>query len=384
MTERLYEKDSYCREFEATVVSCEKNGDLYDVVLDRTAFFPEGGGQYADKGTVDGIAVEDVQIHNGIVVHKMPCALECGRKVTGRIDWEIRFCRMQRHSGEHILSGVVHSLFGYNNVGFHMSEREMTVDFDGVFSPGDIENVEKAVNSVVWKNLKITISYPTDDEEKTVSYRSKLENIENLRLVTIEDTDCCACCAPHVSRTGEIGIVKVIDSTPNKGGTRLTVLAGATALHDYSELNRANKQMMKTLSVPREDVSAAAERQVELVSSLRYENQELAKRLAWSELSVIKINSSAISFAENLSYEELRHCSNMLMEQGCEVCLLFSTNDRENYIYVVSGVRDIRAIVKSLNDTFDGKGGGKPNYAQGKIVSGSTETIRTFAEEILK
>ena len=385
MTERLYEKDAYCREFDAVVISCEEKNGAFWVALDRTAFFPEGGGQYADCGKIDKTDVLDVQICDGVIVHKVAGEIQRGATVKCTLDWELRFSRMQRHSGEHILSGLVHSLFGYNNVGFHMSEPEMTVDFDGVLSQADIEKVEKLVNLTVWKNLAITISYPSDDEAKEIEYRSKLDNIENLRLVTIEGTDCCACCAPHVLRTGEIGLVKIIDATPNKGGTRLTVLAGYEALNDYSALNRANKHMMKILSVPRNDVSVAAERQTELISSLRYENQELLKRVAWSELSPIRINNCAVAFSEKLSYEELRHCANMLSAEGAELCMLFSTDDNENYIYVISSAeRDTKPIVKALNESFSGKGGGKPNYAQGKIVSDSKEKIIAFAEETLK
>ncbi len=384
MTEKLYEKDSYCYEFEATVISCAENGGAYDVVLDRTAFFPEGGGQAPDKGTIDGEEVIDVQISDGVVIHKIATAFSCGEKVTGWIDWPLRFCRMQRHSGEHILSGIVHSLFGYNNVGFHMSESEMTVDFDGALTQSDIERTEKEVNFTLWKNLAITAFYPTDEEAQRISYRSKLENIENLRLVMVEGIDCCACCAPHVAKTGEIGLVKIIDATPNKGGTRLTVLAGYEALRDYSMLNYSNKQMMKTLSVSREAVSDAAKRQVELADSLRRENKELLCRLAWSELSPVRVNNSAYAFSENLSYDELRHCANMLSGEGADIALLFSKSDGESYIYVVSSHRyDIRPIVKKLNDAFEGKGGGKQNYAQGKVLSDSIEKLKTFAEALL-
>ncbi len=384
MTELLYLKNAYCDEFEATVISCEKSGEGYDVVLDATAFFPEGGGQASDEGTIDGIPVLDVQMRDGVVVHKVNSPLEVGEKVSGRLNFALRFSRMQRHSGEHILSGIVHSLYGYNNVGFHMSDVEMTVDFDGVLTASDLKRVEKEVNFTLWKNLDITVSFPTAEEEKAFFYRSKLENIKNLRLVTIEGVDCCACCAPHVAKTGEIGLVKIIDATPNKGGTRLTVLAGEVALSDYARLNSASKAMMKTLSVSREDVADAAKRQVDLVSALRFENRELSKRLAWSELAPREVDSSAYAFSKNLSYDELCHCANMLSAEGKEVSLLFSSDDDKNYIYVISSASiDVRPMVKSLNGAFDGRGGGKPNYAQGKIVSDSVEEIEKFVKEIL-
>ena len=384
MTERLYENDAYCREFTATVLSCKFENGFYNVVLDKTAFFPEGGGQAPDGGTINGFPVLDVQISDGIIIHKINEKINTGDMVCGKLDWETRFCRMQNHSGEHILSGTVHSLFGYKNVGFHMSKSEMTVDFDGVLTAEDIANVEKITNSVVYRNLPIDISYPTPEKAATIQYRSKLDITENLRLVSIGDVDCCACCAPHVARTGEVGVVKVVDFTPNKGGTRLTVKAGAAALTDYSILNRQNKSLMKTLSVSRELVADVAEKQLELVNALRYENAELRKKLAWSELSPIQCGPCTVAFSKNLTYDELRHCANKLAENGERMCLLFSTDDEKNYIYVISSCdADIRPAVKLLNDAFAGKGGGRPNYAQGKIIADSEDKIKELVSDLI-
>ncbi len=381
MTERLYEKDAYCREFTATVLSCEFENGFYNVVLDKTAFFPEGGGQAPDGGTLNGFPVSDVQISDGKIVHKTNKQINVGETVCGKIDWQTRFRRMQNHSGEHILSGIVHSLFGYNNVGFHMSKNEMTVDFDGVLTGDNIAKVEEITNLVVYRNLPVDISYPTAEEAKVIQYRSKLEITENLRLVTIGDVDCCACCAPHVSKTGEVGVVKVVDFTLNKGGTRLTVKAGFDAFADYSILNRQSKSLMKTLSVSRELVSDAAEKQLELINALRYENGELRKKLAWRELSPIRYATCTVAFTKKLTYDELRHCANKLSEKGERVCLLFSTDDEKNYIYIISSKdTDIRPAVKALNDAFDGKGGGKPNYAQGKIIADGEEKIKEFVQ----
>lgn len=381
-TERIYDTDSYCREFEATVISCQKNADLYDVILDKTAFFPEGGGQAPDKGLIGGAEVIDVQMKDEIIIHKTASELKCGETVKGEIDWELRFNRMQRHTGEHILSGVINSLFGYSNVGFHMSEVETTADFDGVLSQSDIEKIENETNRIIWENHKIRAFYPTNEEAENINYRSKLDNIKNLRLVTIEGVDCCACCAPHVGYTGEVGIVKIIDSVPNKGGTRLTLLAGYSALKDYTKLNFLNKQIMKLLSASRETVAEAVERQTDVVKALRYENENLSNRLAWSELSPTEINGCVYAFSENLSYEALRYCSNILAQSGKKLSMLFSANDGDNYIYAVgSREHDTRPIVKELNEAFEGKGGGKPNYAQGKIVSHSIEAIKAFVEE---
>ena len=198
------------------MLSCEKKEEIYEIILDKTAFFPEGGGQGADKGTLNGVEVLDVQNRGEEIVHTVTQEIPAGTEVTGKLDWDLRFVRMQSHSAEHVVSGTVHAMFGYENVGFHMSERSMAVDFSGPLTAENILEVELAVNQAVWENRSITASFPTREEAQAISYRSKLEITEGLRLVTIDGVDCCACCAPHVGSTGEIGLIKIMDFYPNK------------------------------------------------------------------------------------------------------------------------------------------------------------------------
>ncbi len=385
MTERIYEKDSYCREFKAKVVSCESKDGGYGVVLDRTAFFAQGGGQAADEGEINGVRVLDVQIEGEEIVHKTESALEVGSEVTGRLDWELRFPRMQSHSGEHIVSGVVHSLFGYDNVGFHMSEAVMTVDFSGVLSGEDIERVEEYSNRAIYANEVITASYPTKEEAAALEYRSKKEILEGLRLITIENVDCCACCAPHPVRTGEIGVIKIIDAYPYKQGTRIEMLAGINALRDYAGLNKSNKYLMGVLSAPRERVKEAVDRQLEAVGELRSENQRISKELALCKVVPVAVGDGVYAVTEGLLQEDLRYCSNTFLEKGINTCVLLSKGEGENYIYVVSSKeRDVREIVAVLNKSFNGKGGGKADYAQGKLTAASEEYLIKTIEEILK
>ncbi len=385
MTERIYEKDSYCREFKAKVVSCESKDGGYGVVLDRTAFFAEGGGQAADEGEINGVRVLDVQIEGEEIVHKTESALEVGSEVTGRLDWELRFSRMQSHSGEHIVSGVVHSLFGYDNVGFHMSETVMTVDFSGVLSGEDIERVEEYSNRAIYANEVITASYPSKEEASALEYRSKKEITEGLRLITIENVDCCACCAPHPARTGEIGLIKIIDAYPYKQGTRIEMLAGINALKDYVGLNKSNKYLMGVLSAPREKVKEAVDRQLEAAGELRSENQRISKELALCKVVPVAVGDGIYAVSEGVLQEDLRYCSNTFLEKGINTCVLLSKIEGENYIYVVSSkTRDTREIVAVLNKSFNGKGGGKPDYAQGKLTAASEEYLIKTVEEILK
>lgn len=378
--QRIYETDSYCREFTAKVLSCEKTDKGFCVVLDKTAFFPVGGGQAADGGTIDGANVLDVQLKDGVVIHTVDREIVVGNSVSCVLDWELRFSRMQSHSGEHIVSGIVHNLFGYENVGFHMSEAQMTVDFDGPLTADDIAKVELLANRAVYENMEIAVSFPEKAVLDTLSFRSKLELSENVRIVTIGDIDNCACCAPHVARTGEIGIIKIVNFYPYKQGTRIEMLAGINALFDYCELNAANRKLMGVLSAARNEVSDAVIRQNDQLNAMRIEKAQMSKKLALLEFNPIKVGNNAYSITENLSYDELRYCANSLQDDGTQTCVLLSKAD-EGYIYVVaSKVRDVREIVKELNEKFQGKGGGKPDYAQGKITD---EIDKKVLEEIL-
>ena len=368
MTEKIYLNDSYCKEFTATVLSCEKTEKGYEIILDKTAFFPEGGGQSADKGTIDGIKVLDVQEKDGAVIHTLDAEILVGKEVECRLDWATRFSRMQSHSGEHILSGVAHSLFDCTNVGFHMSDSLMTVDLDKALSADDLAKIELLSNQAIYKNEEIKAIYPTKEELEALDFRSKIELSSDARIVVIGDTDVCACCAPHVARTGEIGIIKIVNAYSYKQGTRIEMLAGINALSDYVALNSANKELMGLLSASRFSVNEAVAKQNEQLIALKTQNAQMSKRLALLELKPVNVGDSAYAICENLTYDELRHCANSLQEQGTKTCVLLSKAE-EGYIYVVSSKdQDVREIVKELNAKFQGKGGGKPDYAQGKIA----------------
>ena len=383
MTERLFEKDAYCRSFTANVVSCEEKDGSFLVVLDKTAFFPEGGGQAPDKGTINGENVLDVQEKDGVVYHKTEKAFNIGESVKCELDWELRFSRMQSHAGEHIVSGVVHSLFGYDNVGFHMSEKTMTVDFSGPLTAEDIAKVELESNKAIYKNVPITASYPTKDELAETDYRSKIDSRDGIRLITIEGIDCCACCAPHPAFTGEIGVIKIIDSCPHKKGTRIEMVAGINAFYDYSALHTSVKQVMNLLSAKRDSIAASVEKLQETANNLKSENGKMSRKLALASLSPVTVNGCAYAINENMSYDDLRECSNNLIENGMRKCILLSESDENSYIYVVSSAEnDVRNLVSELNSTFSGKGGGKDNYAQGKLSASSEDELKNFIEKL--
>lgn len=379
-TIKLYENDSYIKNFTATVIDCEEKDGAFLVVLDKTAFFPEGGGQGADKGVIGGIEVLDVQIKDDIIYHKVEKSLEIGSTVDCNIDWDTRFSRMQNHTGEHIVSGVIHRTFGYNNVGFHMNDTLVTFDVDGPLNDEQIRQVELKANQAIYANNSIKAIYPTPEELPDYDYRSKLDITEGVRLIEIEDTDLCACCAPHVARTGEVGIIKIVSYIPYKKGTRIEMLCGALALNDYINVHNANKQIMNMLSAKRFETPVAVERIQTELSSVRAENKKLSGELAMLKMEKHIKDNKVCVFIDGASYDELRNCSNVLIEEH-EFCYLFSNTDENNYIYVVSSKENsVRDLVQNLNKTFNGKGGGRDTYAQGKIVA-TKEEILSFIEK---
>lgn len=384
MTEKLYNKDQYIKKFTAEVVSCEKCDKGFLVVLDKTAFFPEEGGQPCDTGFLNQAEVLDVQERDGVIYHTVSSPFETGESVEGELEFEGRFLRMQSHAAEHLLSGIVNSLYGYNNVGFHMADNLlMTVDFDGVLTEEQLEKVELLANRAIYKNVPITVSYPTPEEFSTLDCRSKIEAREGIRVVTIEGFDTCACCAPHPATTGEIGVLKVLSHIGYKGGVRLEMVAGERAFSDYAYLNSTNKRLMAHLSAKRLETETAVLKLSESLSALRGEVARLSGRLALSELSPVFTNGSAWALLKGASYDAMRLCSNRLTDNGALTSVILSETD-EGFLYTVSSPEgDTRELVKALNSTFDGRGGGKPVFAQGKVMKGDEDAFRHFFEENL-
>ncbi len=383
MTQKLFENDSYIKEFTATVISCEERDGKYLVVLDKTAFFPEGGGQDPDKGELNGIPVLDVQEKGDEVVHTLEKTLAAGETVKGVVDWPLRFSRMQNHAAEHILSGVIHKMFGYNNVGFHMNDSLITFDVDGPLTPENIEAVEKEANRAVYENAAITVSYPTAEEFEKIDCRSKIELTDGVRLITVDGFDCCACCAPHPAGAGEIGIIKILNFYPNKGGTRIEMLAGSLALADYNYLHSAVKTIMKQLSAKREEVAEAVAKLGDDLAAARSEIKSLTERLAEASLKTEKTDKALIGFTENADFNALRNIANPRLGEAEFVALFSKTEEGYNYL-IASEKGDTRGIVTALNGNFSGKGGGRPNCAQGKLSAKSDTEIAEFIKKTLR
>ena len=377
MTEKLFYVDSHMITFSAVVEACENKGDYFEAVLDRTAFFPEGGGQYADTGVIDGVKVLDVHERDGIIYHKVEEALEVGKTVEGSIDWEERFSKMQNHSGEHIVSGLVNSTFGYDNVGFHMGKDVITMDFNGVLTKDDLKMIEKKANEAVVKNFDIEVLYPTEEELANLTYRSKIEIEGQVRIVRFPGYDVCACCAPHAKKTGEIGLIKLIGLQNYKGGVRVSMLCGFRALEDYNEKAESVKNISVMLSAKENEVAKEVAKLKEELMTQKNKMFELQKVLLQYKANEIEANQELVTvFDSELDGNGPRELMNLILEKNIEVVAVFAGDDTNGYRYVMgSRTMDVRPLSKELNGMFQGRGGGKPEMVQGSLC-GEAEKIR--------
>lgn len=375
------------KEFEARVLSCEacEEGGGFWTVLDQTCFFPEGGGQYADTGYLGETKVVDARERDGIVYHRTEAPLEPGEPVRGRIDWEERFEKMQQHTGEHIVSGLVHSRFGYNNVGFHLGSDYCTMDFDGPISPEELREIEWEANRAVALDLEVIVQYPSKEELGHMEYRSKIEIEGQVRIVSVPGYDVCACCAPHVDRTGEIGLIKLVNRMNYKGGERITMLCGFRALRDYDSKLTAAREIGALLCEKEDQIAGAVRRQKEELEKQKYENGRLMHQLLVFRAKEIPVEGSMTAvFTDDIRGDAPRELMNLLLERGAFICGVFAAAGDGGWRYVIgSRQADVRPLGKALNSRFEGRGGGKPGMVQGTLT-GSEADIRAAAEGFIK
>ncbi|MGM9521413.1 MAG: alanyl-tRNA editing protein [Oscillospiraceae bacterium] len=382
MTEKLFYKDSHMRSFDAAVISCCMVGDTYETELDRTAFFPEGGGQSADTGVLGGVKVLYTFNDGERIVHRTEGPLEPGARVTGDIDWSKRFKNMQKHTAEHILSGLVHGRFGYNNVGFHMGDDGVILDFDGYISPEELSEIEWEANKIVMENHPVRAYFPDEGELKNIKYRSKLELTKDVRIVEIAGCDVCACCAPHVSNTGEIGSIKIFESLRRKGGVRLRMLSGMDAYEDYCRKASSAAKISALLSAPQNGITEAVKHTIEQRDELSYALGGLKRELiALRTDRILPCEGNMVFFEPSFSPEELRLLVNSALPKCGGICAGFSGSDGVGYKYVMaSSSCDLRAMSREINSAIAGRGGGKPEMISGSAAA-DEETIRKFFGE---
>lgn len=371
MTEKLYDKNSNLSEFTATVISCEDRV----AVLDKTAFFPEGGGQLADTGFIDGIKVLDVQIKDGVIYHYLEDNLPIAKKVECKLDWQKRFSKMQNHSGEHIISGIVHALYGYENVGFHLSDTEMTMDFDGPLTREDLLKIEKLANEAVYKNAKFSCYYPENLEN--LEYRSKLDLKEDVRIVEIEGYDRCACCAPHVNTACEIGIIKILDFCKNKGGVRLFVKCGNRALDDYNLKYQNGLKISSLLCAPQDEIAEATQKQIEQTGELRFEIVNLKRRLMAEKLNNLNLeNTISAEFEDGFDIKDLGIYADMIHKKAGGIRAVFS-GEEKNYSFAICGdEQELDTFFANFKANLKVRGGGRNGMVQGTVLETKAEILK--------
>lgn len=382
MTERLYYTDSHLREFTAEVISCEPDGQKFRAVLSRTAFFPEGGGQKGDTGMLDGVPVLDTKEKDGVLFHVTASSLEPGTTVTGVLDWEKRFSRMQSHSGEHIVSGLAHKLYGCDNVGFHMSEPGVTLDFDRELTKEDIRNLEEKANRVIWDDREVRTFYPSAEMMETLVWRQKKPLSGDIRLVEIPGADLCACCAPHVYRTGEIGSIRIIDFMRHRGGMRLTMMAGRDAFRYTLRQGQDAAGLSRLLSAPKDALLPAAGKLAGELEKEKLRASGLERELCALVLEALPVTEGNLSLF--VPADRSAAACQLLAEGGAEkcggFCAVFSGSDAAGWNYtIISRHIDLKAEGKSIQAAISGRGGGSREMLRGRSTA-TEEKIRRALE----
>lgn len=371
MTVKLYDLDSHLSEFSATVLSCENAV----AVLDKTAFFPEGGGQTSDTGEIDGVKVQDVQIKDGVIYHYLENDIEVGKTVNCKIDWDERFRKMQNHSGEHIISGLVHSLYGYDNVGFHLSKTEMTMDFSGMLSRDDLNKIELLANKAVWENVKFNCYYPESLDR--LEYRSKLDLSEDVRIVEIEGYDRCACCAPHVNTSAEIGVIKILNFEKCKGGVRLWVKCGTDALADYNLKYQNALKISSLLCAEQNNIAEAVEKQLEIEGNLKYKITDLKRRLIEEKVKSFKgENGISAEFESDMDIKELQHYADTLYKKAGGIRAVFSGKENEYFFAIVGEEAPLMDLFLKMKQSLNIRGGGRGSMVQGTVFAKRDEILK--------
>lgn len=384
--EKLYYDTPYLKIFEAEVENCDENKNgHFDVILNRTAFYPEGGGQPSDTGTINDVNVIWVHEKNGVVIHETEEYIAKGTRVTGKINWEKRFSNMQQHSGEHILSGLIHKHFGYDNVGFHMGSEEVTVDFNGTLTPKQVTEIEEEANELVYRNFPVSAVFHSQEEIKNLEYRSKKELTGMIRIVTIPEGDICACCGTHVGQTGEIGIIKVTGMVKYKSGVRISMLCGNRALEDYRKKQDIISTLSNMLSAKTDTIIGMAEKQREENAAKDMKIAQLCKKFITLKTQGMADSSAPlIMFEEEMLPLHLRQYCTMLFENGKGSIVLVCSGENEEYQYVLgSSESDMKEMSKKLNAVLNGRGGGNRQMAQGTFYA-SKEKIEEEFEKICR
>ena len=378
-TRKLYYEDSHMTAFEGEVLSCEARSGGFAVILSATAFYPEGGGQAADTGFLSTVRVLSTREEGEAVVHLCDGPLEVGAVVTGTIDWAPRFLRMQQHSGEHIVSGIINRRYGYHNTGFHMGNESITIDFDGIIPAEDLPSIEAEANSAVWSNIPVKCWYPSEEELPNVFYRTKKALPWPVRIVQIPGYDSCACCGVHVARTGEVGLVKLFSMTGLRGGSRIEMACGGRALELLNRVYRQNTQVSQAFSAKIFETGSAAQRMNEALAAEKFKATALQRKLFAITVESYVNCGDVLHFEDGLEPALVRELADGIAAVCGGRVAVFSGSDESGYSYCLATREgDLRAFGKEMNTALNGRGGGKPNFLQGSVKASKAEIEKFF------
>lgn len=377
-TKKLYYVNSHLFQFSGRVLYCQPCDRGFEVILDQTAFYPEGGGQAADTGTLGAVRVLDVRERGGAIVHLCDGPVTVGQTLEGTIDYNLRFDRMQQHSGEHIVSGLINRRWGFHNTGFHMGTESTTIDFDGVIPAEALPELERLANEAVWQDLEVRCSVPAPEVLPTIPYRSKRALPWPVRIVEIPGYDICACCGTHVARTGEIGIIKLLSVIPFRGGVRMEMACGNRALGILNRAYDQNRQVSQAFSAQWQETGEAARKMNDLLSQYKFRITALERQIFAATAAGYTGAGDVVHFEDGLDNVAVRELADAIAQVCGGTAAVFSGSDDAGYAFcLVSRTDDLRQLGKDLTRSLKGRGGGKPDCQQGRLQS-TREAIAAF------
>ena len=405
-TKKLYDEDAYCREFRARVLSCKRLPDgSRNLILDQSAFFPEAGGQSCDTGWVwqegaSPLRVSQVRLQDGILIHTVVeqadpghegevapghegQVFQAGAEIFAKLDFEARYDKMQQHTGEHIFSGLVNHRYGYHNVGFHLGDDEVTMDFDGRLEEEEIRELEEVANRIIRQNLPVTAFFPSAEEQKQLTWRSKKEiDSESLRLVTIPGVDVCACCAPHVKRTGEVNLLKVESFQNYKKGTRIFLCCGERAYHLFQKEHRMVRALAQECTTSYENLpDRFHQMQQEILQWKLRASGQMEELLSYRIQELPERGESLVLFLKEGEEEGslLRKAANQLMQRGAVLCAVFSRKAEGGFSFVIGSPQNrANECLQKMKEAFAVRGGGSPEMVQGSVQDTTEQELEAF------
>ena len=384
-TKKLYYEDCHRKRFTAQVLECRQAGENWEILLDRTAFYPEGGGQACDLGTLGGVRVLAVREEEEQVLHLCDGPLPVDREAEGSIDWERRFDLMQQHTGEHIVSGIIHRLFGWHNVGFHVGADTVTIDFDGPIPEEELSRIQHLANEAVWQDLPVKCWYPAPEELPYVGYRSKRELPWPVRVVEVPGYDKCACCGVHVVRTGEIGLIKLVSCVKFHQGVRIEMVCGGRALAMADRVWEQNRKVSQLFSAKLLETAAAAEAVKNQLAEEKFRNQQLKRRIFRTVAERFAGKTHVFHVEPELDPGDVRNLADAIGQVCGGIAVVASCQSEGVFgLCLISRTLDVRPLGKAAFGALHGRGGGRADAVQGSVQATEAEIRNFFEAELNK